>query len=50
MSGPPEEDPMAIIARFSFDVPFGKKEELFRLEAKHRESRARSAFRRQRRS
>lgn len=28
---------MAIIARFSFDVPFGKKEELFRLEGKFRE-------------
>jgi hypothetical protein len=25
---------MAIIARFSFDVPFGKKEDLFRLEDK----------------
>ena len=28
---------MAIIARFSFDVPFGKKEEMFRTEGKFRE-------------
>ena len=35
---------MAIIARFSFDVPFGKKEELFRLEAKHREHQSKAGF------
>ena len=35
---------MAIIARFSFDVPFGKKEELFRLEAKHRELQSKAGF------
>jgi hypothetical protein len=28
---------MAIIARFSLDVPFGKKEEMFRLDGKFRE-------------
>ena len=28
---------MAIIARFSLDVPFGKKDELFRLEGRFRE-------------
>jgi hypothetical protein len=28
---------MAFIARFSFDVPFGRKEELFRLEKKFTE-------------
>ena len=27
---------MTIIARFSFDVPFGRKDELFRLEARWR--------------
>jgi hypothetical protein len=36
-SGPiPREDTMAFIARFSFDVPFGKKEDLFRIEGKFR--------------
>jgi hypothetical protein len=29
-----EEDPMAIIARFSIDVPFGRKAELFKLVTK----------------
>jgi hypothetical protein len=28
---------MAIIARFSFDVPFGRKEEMFRLEDRFQE-------------
>ena len=35
---------MAIIARFSFDVPFGKKEELFRIEDKFREVEAKLGF------
>jgi hypothetical protein len=35
---------MAIIARFSFDVPFGKKEEMFRLDAKFRELEAKLGF------
>jgi hypothetical protein len=35
---------MSIIARFSFDVPFGKKEELFRLEAKFTELQSKLGF------
>jgi hypothetical protein len=35
---------MAIIARFSFDVPFGKKEEAFRVEEKFRELRKKIGF------
>jgi hypothetical protein len=38
------EADMAIIARFSFDVPFGKKDELFRLEAKFRELQRKLGF------
>jgi hypothetical protein len=35
---------MAIIARFSFDVPFGKKEDMFRIEGKFRELETKLGF------
>jgi len=35
---------MAFIARFSFDVPFGKKEELFRIEGRFRELQEKLGF------
>src|SRR5262245_59988253 len=39
-----KEATMAFIARFSFDIPFGKKEEAFRVEAKFREFRDKLGF------
>ena len=35
---------MAFIARFSFDVPFGRKEELFRIENRFRELQEKLGF------